>query len=141
MIIPSVMVALKWEARGRRHWVLFFHLDSHAEANRCDQLRRATDWARASITDTDWVAVLGDRNFVQFDSQRESSSSTAWRPSVRMSSTWENWLNSLGGCVESLQPEFTWTRLAQSESGQATWTYEVLDVAATKGPPPRALPP
>ncbi len=131
VVIPSAMVVLTWTVQQLRHWVVLFHVDAHSEHTRIDQLQQATCWDRRNVEPTHWTAFTGDRNFVEFNHQRSSSSSTPWRTSTRMNAAWEQWLRALNGAVEVSQPEFTWKRIAESASGDAGWTYEVLDVAGT----------
>ncbi len=131
VVIPAVMVALTWHQGGLRHWVFLFRLDAHREQTRVNQLQRATEWAQQHVGASDWVAFLGDRNFVQHYSERESSSTTPWRPSNSMNAAWTCWLVSLAGSEEVPQAEFTWSRVVNSEIGPAGWTYEVLDVTGT----------
>ena len=131
VIIPSVMVALTWTKQDLRHWMVLFRLDAHSEVVRCDQLKRATQWASGHIGDKDWVSFAGDRNFVQFHYERESSSARAWMPSSRMNTAWRRWQAALGQSEEIVQPEFTWRRVMSPDDGDVGWTFEVLDVAGS----------
>ena len=59
-----------------------------SRATRFHQLRQATQWAEENVSNADIVFFAGDRNFVRSDSERWSSASSVWRPSLRMNATW-----------------------------------------------------
>ena len=107
-VVDGVIVALVWEYEGSKHFAFYFRLDAHAEATRIHQLRQATQWAKENVSSADIVFFAGDRNFVRSDSERWSSASSVWRPSLRMNATWDEWLSSMGHAYEVVQPEFTW---------------------------------
>ena len=107
----------------------FSRLDAHAEA-RIQQLRRATRWAKEHVC-RDVVIFAGDRNFVRTDSERWTSSSSSWRPSLRMNAAWDEWLHSIGDAYEVPQQEFTWGRVNADQSEHATWIYETIDVVGS----------
>ena len=131
VVVPDAMVAMVWEHNGINHFVFFLRLDAFAESARREQLRAATAWARGRVRATDWVAFAGDRNFVQFEAERQSGSDREWRQSERMNAAWSDWLRSIGCAYELAQPEFTWGRIVSSHGGRASWTFEILDVVGT----------
>ena len=120
-----------WEYDGSKHFAFFFHLDAHAEATRIPQLRQATQWAKEKISNADIVFFAGDRNFVRSDSERWSSASSVWRPSLRMNATWDEWLSSMGHAYEVVQPEVTWGRVHTDTADHASWIYEIIDVVGS----------
>ena len=87
-VVDGVIIALVWECGGSRHFAFFFRLDAHAEATRSHQLQQATRWAKENVCSADVVVFAGDRNFVRSDSERWSSASSMWRPSLRMNAAW-----------------------------------------------------
>ena len=97
-VVDGVIIALVWECGGSRHVAFFFRLDAHAEATRIHQLQKATRWAKEKVSSADVVVFAGDRNFVRSDSERWSSASSVWRPSLRMNATWDEWLSSMRWC-------------------------------------------
>ena len=107
-IVDGVIVALEWECDGSKHFAFFVRLDADAEVTRIHQLRQATRLAKENVSSADIVVFAGDRNFVRSDSERWSSASSVWRPSLRMNAAWDEWLFSMGNAYEVVQPEFTW---------------------------------
>ena len=82
---------------------------------------------KKNVSNADIVFFAGDRNFVRSESERWSSASSVWRPSLRMNATWDEWLSSMGHAYEVVQPEFTWGRVNTDNS----WIYEIIDVVGS----------
>ena len=89
------------------------------------------DGQKEHVCREDVVIFAGDRNFVRADSERWTSSSSSWRPSLRMDAAWDDWLHSIGDAYEVPQPEFTWGRVNADQSEHATWIYEIIDVVGS----------
>ena len=130
-VVDGVKVALVWVCDGSKHFAFFFRLDAHAEATLIYQVRLATRWAKENVSSADIVVFAGDRNFVRSDSERWSHASPVWRPSLRMSAAWDEWLSSMGHACEVVQPEFTWGRVNTDTADHASWIYEIIDVVGS----------
>ena len=128
-VVDCFIVALVWECDGSKHFAFFFRLDAHAEATRIHQLLQVSQWEFENVSNADIVFFAWDRNFVR--SERWSSASSVWRPSLRMNTTWDEWLSSMGHAYEVVQPEFTWCRVNTDNSDHASWIYEIIDVVVS----------
>ena len=129
-VIPGVMHALRFSEDVENGWILHLRLSAHSEAERIAQLKRATAWVRERVSEGDTVIFGGDRNFVLQDEERLSSAAGTRRVSKNMRAAWEDFLASFRGRQVG-QPEFTWSRTGEKTTGQAVWTYAILDVAGT----------
>ena len=74
---------------------------------------------------------VGDRNFVCYDSEKWTSASSVWRPSLRMNTAKDEWLSFMDHAYEVMQPEFTWGRVNTDTADHASWIYEIIDAVGS----------
>jgi len=136
-LIPQKIQILTWseprqnsdDHAARTCHFIHFHLDSHNDSARTNELGELTRWIRDNVNEDDHVFFAGDRNF-SFQDQRSSSTSSSNGVSEALREAWQAFLNQIRG-REISQPEFTFKREYTTAQGDPGWCHAVLDVVGT----------